>query len=232
MDIGYMYEASEQHQKAIKAFEKVETINAEWGGDWKFIDYYIYFGLACHNAGSHDKEEMVYKTGLKLSPDNIEIIFLQAICAIATGDTLEGRGLINKLIKIGNEQKWPPSAIETGYGNLYAAAKSFDKAEEHYRAALKFDPNNYSIINTLSMFLIRNDRNVDETEGLVKRSLKIKPDNTAALHTQGLVLYKQGKYEEALNIMQKAYSQYIVWSAPLFNDIKKVKTAIAQQKNN
>ena len=72
----------------------------------------------------------------------------------------------------------------------------------------------------------------DEIEKLVKRSLKIQPDNIKALHIQGLVLEKQGKYEEALSTMQKAYAQYIVWSVPLFNDIKKVKAAIAQQKDN
>ena len=87
-------------------------------------------------------------------------------------------------------------------------------------------------INTLALFLIRHDRNVDESEELARRSLQIKPDNKNALYAQGLVKYKQGKYEEALNIMQQAYAKSEVWSPPLFNDIKKVKEAIAIPKNN
>ena len=51
----------------------------------------------------HDKEAIVYKTGLKLYPDNVAIMYNQAVCAIATGDTLKATGLINKLIKTGNE---------------------------------------------------------------------------------------------------------------------------------
>jgi hypothetical protein len=43
------------------------------------------------------------------------------------------------------------------------------------------------------------------------------------------VWYKQGKYEEALNILQKAYANNTVWYVALFNDIKMVKTAIANQ---
>jgi tetratricopeptide (TPR) repeat protein len=231
-DVGYNYYALQQNQKAVEAFKKVETISSEWSGDWKFRDYYIYFGNACHNFGIHDKEAKVYETGLKLFPDDEGIIYCQARCAIATNNLSKAAELINKLVKIATEQGLSASDIETGYGNLYNDANVPDKAEEHYRVALKLDPNNYLRINTLALFLIRHDRNVDETEELARRSLEIKPDNKNALYVQGLVKYKQGKYEEALNILQQAYAKYEVWSPALYNDIKKVKMAIANQKNN
>jgi tetratricopeptide (TPR) repeat protein len=79
------------------------------------------------------------------------------------------------------------------------------------------------------LFLIRHDRNVDETEELARRSLEIKPDNRNALYALGLVKYKQGKYEEALDFMQQAYAKYEVWAPTLFNDIKKARAAIANQ---
>jgi tetratricopeptide (TPR) repeat protein len=231
-DVGYNYMALEQNQKAINAFEKVETITSEWGGDWKFKDYYIFFGNACHNAGMHEKESVVYKTGLKLFPDEMSILSSQARCAIATGDTLKSNELMNKLLKMVNEQKWPACDIETGYGNLYNDANILDKAEEHYRAALKLDPDNYLRINTLAFFLIRHGKNVDESEELARRSLQINPANKNAIYIQGLVRYKQGKYEEALNILEQAYAKTEVWSPPLYNDIKKVKAAIAHQNIN
>lgn len=88
MDIGYMYGVLDQYQKAVKAFEKVETLSSGWVGEWKFINYYNYFGRACHKTGLHDKEEMVFKTRLKLFPDDIGIMYNQVLCSIATGDTL------------------------------------------------------------------------------------------------------------------------------------------------
>jgi tetratricopeptide (TPR) repeat protein len=229
-DIGYNYITLDQIPKAVIAFEKVETISSEWGGNWKFIDYYIYYGKACHIAGIHDKEAMVYETGLKLSPDNMEIMYNQAICAIAKGDSINSTGLINRLIKMVKEQKWPASEIETGYGNLYAEAKSFDKAEEHYRAALRLDPNNSSIINSLAFFLISDDRHVDEADSLSKKVLKINPQDFKALWVQGLVCYKYGRYKDALNILQQAYAILPAWNGPLYRDIKKVKKSIASQK--
>ena len=229
-DIGYNYIILDHIPKAIKAFEKAETISSEWEGDWKYVDYYVYFGHAYHIAGLHDKERRVFETGLKLSPDNMEIMYDQAICAIAKGDSINSTGLINQLIKMGNEQKWPASEIETGYGNLYAEAKSLDKAEEHYRAALRLDSNNSAIINTLAFFLISNERHVDEADSLSKKILKINPQSYKALWAQGLVCYKYGRYKDALNILQQAYAKLPAWNGPLYRDIKKVKKAITSQK--
>jgi tetratricopeptide (TPR) repeat protein len=87
-------------------------------------------------------------------------------------------------------------------------------------------------INTLAFFLIRHGKNVDESEELARRSLQINPANKNAIYIQGLVRYKQGKYEEALNILEQAYAKTEVWSPPLYNDIKKVKAAIAHQNIN
>jgi tetratricopeptide (TPR) repeat protein len=232
MDIGYMYIALDQSPKAVNAFEKVEKISSEWGGYWKFIDYYIYYGIACHNAGLHDKEAKVYETGLKLFSDAMGIIYSQARCAIATGDTLKATGLINQLYKIANEQKYSESDIETGLGNLYADAKSFNKVEAHYRAALKLEPNNYLNINRLALFLINHDGDVDEADSLSKMVLKTRPEDWTALRVQGLVCYKHGNYEEALKLLEQAYTNCIVYYPPLFNDIKKVKKAVVGQKNN
>jgi tetratricopeptide (TPR) repeat protein len=225
-DIGYNYMALEQYQKAVKTFEIVETISSEWGGEWNFIDYYLYFGHVCHKAGMHDKEAKVYETGLNLFPDNMMILSLQAICAVASGDSLKATKLMKRCLKIVQDAGATEINIETLYGNLYEEANSFDKAEDHYRAALKLDPDNYSQIDNLTLFLIHHDRNVEEVDSLSKKVLKIKPGNLTALWVQGLVYYKRGKYEEALNILQEAYAKKIVWDPILDRDIKKVKKAI------
>jgi hypothetical protein len=85
-------------------------------------------------------------------------------------------------------------------------------------------------MNSLSFFLIHYDRNVDEADSLSKKVLKIVPGNLTAIRVQGLVCYKHGKYEEALNFMQLAYAKNIVWAPTIFNDVKMIKKAIANQK--
>ena len=52
----------------------------------------------------HDKEAIVYKTGLKLFPDDGRLLYGQARCAIATGDTSKATELINKINNLANKQ--------------------------------------------------------------------------------------------------------------------------------
>jgi tetratricopeptide (TPR) repeat protein len=231
LDIGYMYLALEQNQKAVKAFEKAETISSEWGGEWKFKKYYYYFGTAYHRAGNHELEARVYLTGLRLFPDDMGIFYQQAVCSLTTGDTLKSAEFINRLIKMAKDQKVTSSDLETGYGDLCAEANLSDRAEEHYRFALKSDPDNYSKINKLALVLIKNDRDVNEAADLTRRSLQIKPGNSNALYVQGMVSFKQGKYREALDILEQACSNHLTYYPELFYDTKKVRAAFAGQRN-
>jgi Tfp pilus assembly protein PilF len=79
-----------------------------------------------------------------------------------------------------------------------------DKAEEYYRQALSLEPENKVRINNLAYFLINKDRNIKEGLEFADRALGLSPDNYAFLHCKGWGLYKQGKYQEALEILQKS----------------------------
>ena len=229
-DVGVTYIGFEMWDKAISMFQKIETISSEWGEDWKFKEYYRYYGEACHNKGMHEKEAKIYETGLKLFPDNGYLIYSQTRCAIATGDTVRATELINKRLKIAKEEGWSESRIETLLANLYNDAKSLDKAEEHYRAALKLDPNNYWRLYSLAFFLISNDRNINEGMKLINTAIEINPEEPFLLRTKGYGYYKQGKYQEALDLLQQAKANFQEISPKLDKDIQKVKDSIIQQK--
>ena len=229
-DLGVTYEDCEVFDKAVNAFEKAETITKEWGEDWRYLDYYCRFGYAYHNVGMHDQESKIYEKGLKFFPDNFWLLYSQARCAISTGDSVKATGLITRCLKIAKEAGASESDIENGLGDLYVEANSLNKAEEHYRTALKLDSNNYHRINTLARFLIHFDRNVAEADRLSKKVLSIKPESPGALYVQGLVSYKNGKYKEALKLMQESKDiSKIGWDTWLEKDLKKVKEALARQ---
>jgi tetratricopeptide (TPR) repeat protein len=54
-------------------------------------------------------------------------------------------------------------------------------------------------------FLINNDHNINEGMELVDRALAANPENYDYLDTKGWGLYKQGKYKEALEMLQKSW---------------------------
>ena len=224
-DIGYNYLHLSQYQKAINAFEKVQTISSEWGGDWKYRLFYRFYGNACHNAGYHERESEITETGLKLFPGDFMLIYQQALCSLVRGDSANASMLAKKLVAQVKETGATESDIENGYGKIYEDAGLFENAEKHYRAALKSDPKNPLKINTLAMFIVRHGTNIQEAEKLSGEVLKLKPDDLTGLWVKGLVQYKQGKYEDAVKNMEQALSISPVWNIRLFYDLKAAKKA-------
>jgi tetratricopeptide (TPR) repeat protein len=229
-DIAVTYSSSfKMWEKAVNAFEKIETISSEWGEDWKFGNYFRYYGSACHQLGNHDKEAEIYEKGLKYFPDDGWLIFVQAVCATSKGDTANSRVLINKLFRLGKDQGASESTLEYWLANLYEEANSLDKAEEHYRNALKLNPGGTNSMNNLGGFLIKYDRGIDEGMNLVNDALKINPDYYFYLWNKGLGYYKQGKYQDALKILQQAKNNTSAINFELDKDIQNAKDAINRQ---
>ncbi|MCX6254511.1 MAG: hypothetical protein NTV31_08560 [Bacteroidia bacterium] len=229
-DIGSTYTSYKKYDKAVKAFEKIETISSDWGGDWKYWEYYYWYGTACHYTGSHKKESKIYETGLNLFPNNIWLIFSQARCAISQGDTVKASEHEKKLVAICKEMGWSARAIENGLGYLYREAKSLDKAEEHYRLALQLGPTRTAAMDNLAYLLIYFDKNIEEGMKLINKALKLSPGNPDLLHTLGLGYYKQRKYEEALTNLEVAKDSSFTINPDLDQQIQDVKDALANQK--
>jgi tetratricopeptide (TPR) repeat protein len=230
-DIGVTYVSSfEMWSKAVSAFEKIEILDSEWGEDWKYRDYYVYYALSCHSSGMHEKEAKIYEKGLMLFPDWYQYIYGQARCAITRGDTAKATELINKRIKLAREAGYTESIIETVLGSLYTDAKSFDLAEFHYRRALQLDPGNPDRMCDLAGFLIYYDRNISEGMNLFENALKINPEGFFPLWGKGYGLYKTGKFKESLDYLIQAQNKYQSINPLLEKQIQIVKDSIKKQK--
>jgi len=81
----------------------------------------------------------------------------------------------------------------------------YDKAEEYFKKAISSEPGNPDIIFLYASSLIENDLNVSRGLELIDNVLKLNPDNGVYLDTKGWGLYRQHKYNEALELLEKAY---------------------------
>ena len=67
---------------------------------------------------------------------------------------------------------------------------------------------------------------------LIDKALKLSPDNYLLLDTKGWGLYKQGKYQEALDFIQKSWDLKPIYNHEIYLHLQEVKKAVANQKNN
>jgi Tfp pilus assembly protein PilF len=110
-----------------------------------------------------------------------------------------------------------------------------DRADKYYRQALSLEPDNPIRLNDLAYFLIDNDRNVNQGMVLVDKALDLKPQYYLYLHTKGWGLYKQKKYKESLEMLQKSWDirrQNAIYDHPLFLHLDAAKKSVIGQKNN
>jgi tetratricopeptide (TPR) repeat protein len=72
------------------------------------------------------------------------------------------------------------------------------------RALLAERPGDAHVQNALGYTLVDNGKNLPEARGLITAALAQSPDNAATLDSMGWLLYKEGKYTEALDYLKRA----------------------------
>ena len=121
----------------------------------------------------------------------------------------------------------------TSLAEIYSKAGKLKKAEEIYRQALSLEPENPARLNNLAYFLIDNDQNIAEGMELIDKALELGPENFNLQDTKGWGLYKQGKYQEALEILQRSWNsrlQYAIHNPLAYLHLEAAQKAVAGQK--
>jgi tetratricopeptide (TPR) repeat protein len=194
-----------QYDKAIIAYEKSLQIYNEWGSKPWWVFNYTGLGSAYHKTRQYKEEEELYKKAEQDFPDDPSLIERQAILSLSEGDTIIANRYIEKLISIRKENSASDFAIATNLAGIYSEAGILGKAEVYYRQTQYLDPDSTRWMNNLAYFLIDKDRNFNEGLVLVDKALNLNPDNYNYLNTKGWGLYKQGKYKEALELLEKSW---------------------------
>jgi tetratricopeptide (TPR) repeat protein len=235
LSLGRNYLWLDQFDKAIFELEKTFELYNKSGSKPYYYGNYTNLGIAYHKAGQYKKEKQLYKKAEQDFPDNPAIIYRQAILALFEGKSETANDYIEKYKSVLKENSATEATITSSLASIYTEAEILDKAEEYYRQALSLEPNSTERMNTLAYFLIVNDRNINEGLGLVDNTLELSPDNYNYLHTKGWGLYKQGKYQEALETLQKSWDlrrEQAVYNHETYLHLEEAKKAVAVQKNN
>ncbi|MGC1389558.1 MAG: tetratricopeptide repeat protein [Bacteroidales bacterium] len=243
-ELGWNYDRIEEYDKTILAMEKGLEVYKKWGTKPFFVWSYIYLGIAYHKTGQFEREKELYKKALKDFPDDFQIISLQAILALTEKDSAKANTYINRYQSLLKGELAPEADIANGIAEIYSEAGNLDKAEEYLRKALLLEPGVIEKGNKLAYylykmgdlayFLIDKNRNVSEGLEIVEKKLKSSPENYDYLHTKGWGLYKQGKYQEALEILQKSWDlrmKKAVYDYDAAKHLQTAKKAVAEMKN-
>lgn len=90
------------------------------------------------------------------------------------------------------------------------------KAEEDFRASLKLNPDQPSVLNYLGYSLVEKNMKLDEALEMIEKAAAARPESGFILDSLGWVFYRLGRYDEAVEPMEKAAALMPV--DPVIND--------------
>lgn len=102
-----------------------------------------------------------------------------------------------------NVEKWQ---LLFGRANASLVIGKTDQAIKDLRTALILEPNNSMVLNTLGYTLAQENIDLDEAQELIEKSLSLNPQSGETIDSLGWVLFKKGKYEEALDQLEIAFA--------------------------
>ncbi len=234
-NLGNAYLKLGLYDLAISEFEKELELYKKWGSKPRWSKSYVSLGNAYHKMGMYMKEKELYRKAEQDFPDDPDIIANQSVHSFTQGDTVEANQYIQRYLAISKKNDVSDSIIRTDLVWIYSEGGVLDKAESILREALSFEPENTDRLNNLAYFLIDEDQNISEGIKLVDKALESSPENFNYLHTKGWGLYKLGKYQEALEILQKSWDirrEKAVYNHAAFLHLEAAKKAVASLKDS
>ena len=203
-----VYEEMGRHLIAVERYDEAIATLKDAAGDASLSEVKpsILFLLSQAQEGAGDVDGALKSIGeaRDLMPDNPLLHFQQALINYQSKRYDEAIKQFQEII--GKYPQHPEFVrrCQLSLSNLYLqmgdAAKSQQMLEEIYAA----DPEDPSVNNDLGYLYADQGVKLEQAEGMIRKALATEPENPAYLDSMGWVLYRLGKYDEALPYLEKA----------------------------
>ncbi|NLR61946.1 tetratricopeptide repeat protein [Chitinophaga polysaccharea] len=111
---------------------------------------------------------------------------------------------LNTALEIGNGEKKFLGDIYSLLGDAYHATGQHKQSDSSYERALLLRPKDALIMNNYSYYLSLRGENLDRAAEMSKQSLEIEPDSPTYMDTYAWILFRQEKFTEARQWIEKA----------------------------
>jgi tetratricopeptide (TPR) repeat protein len=142
--------------------------------------------------------------GKKHPSHAIDMVTAQAQLLVSLDRYDDALALYDEVVKLRPEDE----SILLSRAELLVRMDRIDEAVAQYRIAVDLFPDSANSLNALGYTLADRTTRYREASRLIRKALKIEPDSPAIIDSYGWVLYRLGKYKQALEQLQLAYADY------------------------
>ena len=89
-------------------------------------------------------------------------------------------------------------------GDIWHLKNNLDSAWVNYDKSLQLNSNNVAVLNNYAYYLAINNLNLDKAEDMISRVIELEPGKATYLDSYAWVLFKKGKFLDALFVIEQA----------------------------
>lgn len=165
--------------------------------------------LLAYAVQRDDMEEMtqICSEGIDYNPEVLEYYYYKGLgLCYFMGRVDEGLEVLCQATRQIGEGSNPEmvSDIYTVMGDLLQERGEVEEACTCYDTALQYTPTDILVLNNYAYLLAQEERELTKAEQMSRRTIETEPDNATYLDTYAWVLYKLGRYDEALTYIERA----------------------------
>jgi len=192
--LGLLYEEMKDYEHAIQAYQANMQI------DPTFFDSILHLGFVSYRLKRNEEALSYLDQAVKLNPKRPEPYLLLGLTYFQMKDYQQAKARLED----GIHQDPSNPELHFNLGTAYDKLDRFDEVVREMEQALALDPEHADAMNYLGYSYADRGINVEEAVSLTQQAVTLKPHNGYYVDSLGWALYKVGRIEEALEMMQRA----------------------------
>jgi tetratricopeptide (TPR) repeat protein len=192
--LGLLYEEMKDYEHAIQAYQANMQI------DPTFFDSILHLGFVSYRLKRNEEALSYLDQAVKLNPKRPEPYLLLGLTYFQMKDYQQAKARLED----GIQQDPSNAELHFNLGTAYDKLDRFDEVVRAMEQTLELDPEHADALNYLGYSYADRGINGEEAVSLTQQAVTLKPHNGYYVDSLGWALYKVGRIEEALEMMQRA----------------------------
>jgi tetratricopeptide (TPR) repeat protein len=194
--LGLLYEEMKDYERAIQAYQANIQI------DPTFFDSILHLGFVSYRLKRNEEALSYLEQAVKLNPKRPEPYLLLGLTYFQMKEYQQAKARLED----GIHQDPSNAELHFNLGTAYDKLDRFDEVVKAMEQALELDPEHADALNYLGYSYADRGINAEEAVSLTQQAVTLRPHNGYYVDSLGWALYKVGRIEEALEMMQRAVS--------------------------
>jgi tetratricopeptide (TPR) repeat protein len=202
-ELGQLLSEARKYAEAAKVFE--EAANNPDLADAR-ANFLFQLTHALELAGDTTKALETIAAAQQLLPNNPLLLYEEAWVYYHSNQFDTAIAKFEKIVAdfANTPAKTLVRRVQFSLSNIYVMQGNIRKGEEILEVVYKEAPDDPTVNNDLGYLYADQGKNLEQAEKMIRKAIAAEPENGAYLDSMGWVLYKLGKYDDALPYLEKA----------------------------